>query len=220
MYFVCCWGPTQLSQNLPAQDDLAGRDLLVQLVHVFGELHINRHLQSRTQPSQPAAGMWRALGRHRPAPPPHRTSSSDSLCGTEKQLVTSTECLSTVPAGRAARLTGTEGIRGGPPALPPPALTQQRADDPRRALVAPLEAVHDGGEHHRVQPHHAAAGEGARERGGQRRGRLRCQCRRGGGGGGRCRCRGCRWRGGSWGCSRRRRSHRGSRSRHFAKERG
>lgn len=25
------------------------------------------------------------------------TSSSDSLCGTEKQLVTSTECLSTVP---------------------------------------------------------------------------------------------------------------------------
>lgn len=26
------------------------------------------------------------------------TSSSDSLCGTEKQLVTSTECLSTVPS--------------------------------------------------------------------------------------------------------------------------
>lgn len=28
---------------------------------------------------------------------PPLTSSSDSLCGTEKQLVTSTECLSTVP---------------------------------------------------------------------------------------------------------------------------
>lgn len=42
------------------------------------------------------------------APSPHlavprgRTSSSDSLCGTEKQLVTSTECLSTVPAGTTA----------------------------------------------------------------------------------------------------------------------
>lgn len=30
------------------------------------------------------------------------------------------------------------------------ALTQQRPDHPRRALVAPLEAVHDGGEHNRV----------------------------------------------------------------------
>lgn len=33
------------------------------------------------------------------AAPRSPTSSSDSLWGTEKQLVTSTECLSTVPEG-------------------------------------------------------------------------------------------------------------------------
>lgn len=54
-------------------------------------------------------------------------SSSDSLCGTEKQLVTSTESLSTVPSS---------------------------------TLVAPLVAVHSGGQNDRVQPDHTAAGEG------------------------------------------------------------
>lgn len=120
---------------------------------------------------------------------------------------------------RAARPQAGDGTGPGGTA----ALTQQRPDDPRRALVAPLEAVHDGGEHDRVQPHHAAAGERARERGRQRR---RRRCRGGGrgrrGGGGSI----SRWRGG---CRRRAlrrggrgssRSGSGSRRRHFARERG
>lgn len=135
--------------------------------------------------------------------------------------------------GRAARLGW--GAAGATGCSPPgwrrtgregtAALTQQRPDDPRRALVAPLEAVHDGGEHDRVQPHHAAAGERAREGGRQRSGRgWRCR----GGGRGRRGGGGCvpRRRGGGrrralrWGGRGRSRSRSGSCRRHFARERG
>lgn len=58
-----------------------------------------------------------------------------------------------------------------------PGLTEQGADDAGRALVAPLEAVHDGGEHHRVQPDRAAARKRRRQRGG--RGGRRRGLRRG-----------------------------------------
>lgn len=93
----------------------------MQLIHVFGKFHIDCHLRNGTGPSQLVTGMLTAQRRaprgstgaappgsrrlaERPAARPRtaaplRTSSSDSLCGTEKQLVTSTECLSTVPAG-------------------------------------------------------------------------------------------------------------------------
>lgn len=123
VYLSYSEGPTQLptlllwTENLPAQDDLAGRHLFVQLVHVFGKLHIDSHLQKgtavsvcRSADTRPEGNAGRSPAGTAPsrAPSPHlavprgRTSSSDSLCGTEKQLVTSTECLSTVPAGTTA----------------------------------------------------------------------------------------------------------------------
>lgn len=43
-------------ENLPAQDDLARRHLLVQLVHVFGEFHIHSHLRNGRVPRQPITG--------------------------------------------------------------------------------------------------------------------------------------------------------------------
>ena len=45
------------------------------------------------------------------------TSSSDSLCGTEKQLVTSTECLSTVPVGENSPSVTKPGLPTAPNAF-------------------------------------------------------------------------------------------------------
>lgn len=53
----------------------------------------------RVGPVTPAPLRPERRRRRTAGDPAFRTSSSDSLCGTEKQLVTSTECLSTVPAG-------------------------------------------------------------------------------------------------------------------------
>lgn len=121
-------------ENSPAQDDLARRHLLVQLIHVFSEFHIHSHLRKGRVPEQLVTGcLARRASRHRPpaagargSRPPRaplrpgrlRTSSSDSLCGTEKQLVTSTECLSTVPAEGEREEGGKGGAAGSAGAAP------------------------------------------------------------------------------------------------------
>lgn len=161
--------------NLPAQDDLARRHFLVQLIHVFGKFHIHSHLRNGRQPvtgclaqratrapagSSGSAGVAprrKKPGSARAASVPHpRTRCAGRRSSWWPPPSACPRCLREGEEGRTA---GKGGAAGGAGAAPRPrragqgraaALTQQRPDHPRRALVAPLEAVHDGGEHNRV----------------------------------------------------------------------